>query len=129
MPTRIVNHAEIEDVADDISHPIPALGVVDVTVIKSGGGADLHIVIAKPIQGDVSSQQRLLDKIAGYLGFIGSVEFRAEAGEPSPPNTHVIVQIHPESSLAVFDLLERCKPWVQESRATLVVKLLDQSIQ
>ena len=129
MAARIVRHAETEDVADDLEHPIPALGVVDVNAIKQDGGADLHIVIAKPIQDDVKSQQRLLTKIESYLGFIGSAEFRAEAGTPNPSNTCVRVQIHPLSSLAIFELLERCKPWVLENHATLVVSLLDQTIQ
>jgi hypothetical protein len=129
MAARIFRHAETEDVADELEHPIPALGVIDVNTIKRGGGADLHIVIAKPIQDDAHSQNRLLSKIEGYLNYIRSNEFLAEAGPPDPSNTQVLVQIHPESNLVIFELLERCKPWALENRATLVVRLLDQSIQ
>lgn len=71
----------------------------------------MHIVIAEPIQDDLKSQKRLLDKIECYLGFIGSEEFLAEAGAPNRANTKVIVQIHPESSMAIVELLQRCKPW------------------
>lgn len=119
----------MSEVADYIEHPIPALDVIDVGSIKSGGGDDLCIVIAKPMQDDPVSQNRMLQKIEGYLAYIGSAEFQADAGVPSPNNTQVIVHIHPESSSAIFDLLERCKPWVHENKATLVVQLLDQSIQ
>jgi hypothetical protein len=100
-----------------------------VNAIKRGGGADLYIVIAKPLQDDVNSQRRLLTKIEGYLGFIGSTEFQVEAGKPSPVNTQVLVQIHPESSLVIFELLERCKPWALANHATLVVTLLGQDVQ
>lgn len=129
MTAKIVRHAEIEEVADDLEHPIPALGVIDVNAIRHGGGADLHIVIAKPIQDDMKSQKRLLDKIEGYLSFIGSDAFQAEAGAPNPSNTRVVVQIHAESSVTIFELLERCKPWALENQATLAVSLLDQHVQ
>lgn len=129
MTTRIVRQAELEDVADEIDHPIPALGFIDVSAFWRDGGADLIIIIAKPIQDDLRSQRRLLEKIEGYLGFIGSADFQAKAGLPNPSNTKVLVQIHPESSMAIFELLERCKPWVLENQATLAVNLLDQNIQ
>src|SRR5688572_24626386 len=115
MTTRIVKHAETEDVADELDHPIPALNVIDVTGVKRGGGADLCIIIARPIQDDLNSQSRLLTKIEGYLAFIRSPEFLAKAGLPNPGNTHVQVHIHPQSSPSIFELLERCKPWVLQN--------------
>lgn len=126
---RILKHAETRDVADDVDHPIPALNVIDVHTIRRGGGADLHLIIAQPLQDDRNSQERLLAKIGGYLDFIGSEAFMAEAGAPSPDTTQIVVIIHPESSAKVFELLERCKPWAEANQARLVVRSLDESIQ
>lgn len=82
----IIRHNKPEDTYDDPDHPIPALRHLDVCTIKKGGGADLHIIIATPLQPDDYSLNRLLDKIEGYLGHIQSQKFKDEAGEPTPEN-------------------------------------------
>jgi hypothetical protein len=61
---RVITHAETEEVADDITHPIPALKAIDVIGTKKAGGADLFIIIATPLDFSPRSQKRLLDKIA-----------------------------------------------------------------
>jgi hypothetical protein len=120
---KIIRHAEIGDVADDIDHPIPALRALDVCALRKGGGAKLVVVIAKPLQADEYSQHRLLDKIQGYLGYIASDEFHAAAGPPTPGNTSIEISIHPDSDPAIFDLLERCKSWVASCRASLCIDI------
>jgi hypothetical protein len=125
MVAPIVKHGEWEDNYDDPSHPIPAIAAIDIQVVKKGGGSDLVIVIASPLQSDERSQRRLLDKISLYLGFLSTPDFQASSGVATPENTSIIVQIHPASDIVVLELLERCKPWVLSSNATLQVKFLE----
>jgi len=121
----LIKHAEFEDTYDDADHPIPSLTHLDICGIREGGGADLVIIIAKPLQSDEYSLNRLLDKIEAYLGYIRSKAFEDEAGEPDPSNTAIIVRIHPDSCREAFRLLEKSKEWVQANDATLRVTLLD----
>lgn len=78
---------------DDL-HPIPSLDVVDINVVKHGGGSDLIIVIASPLQDDVRSLERLLRKIERYLEFAKSPDFEAQSGMATTENT----KIRPRSS-------------------------------
>jgi carbamate kinase len=121
----IIKHAEFEDTYDDPGHPIPSLTYLEVCTILKNGGAELHIVIAKPLGADEYSLTRLLDKIEAYLGYIRSDDFKQQAGEPSPENTTIIVDIHPESSDEAFNLLEKSVSWVYDNGAALTVKVLD----
>ena len=120
----IIRHNKPEDTYDDPEHPIPALRHLDVCTIKKGGGADLHIIIATPLQPDDYSLNRLLDKIEGYLGHIQSQTFKDEAGEPTPENTNIVVQIHRESCREAFALLEKSVDWVKDNKASLKVREL-----
>lgn len=124
MAAPIFKHNPTIDPRDDPNHPIPSLAVIDVMTIKKGGGADLTIVIASPLQGDKESLTRLQDKIEGYLGYILSKEFQLQAGSPSPDNTSIIVKVHPDSDQLVFTLLKKSAAWVLNNRATLKVELL-----
>jgi len=118
---RVLTHAEAEEVADDITHPIPALKAIDVSGTEKAGGADLFIIIATPLDFSPRSQNRLLDKIEGYLRYISSEEFMAEAAPATADDTAIMVEIHAKSDTRVFELLERCRPWVAESNAHLTV--------
>ncbi len=113
-----------EDNYDDPTHPIPALAALDVHGVKIGDGSDLGIVIASPMKADEYSQRRLLSKIENYLGFISSPAYREEFGAPTAENTAVVIHIHRSSESAIFELIERCKPWVLDNHATLRVELL-----
>ena len=125
MKTSVTNHEIPESPGNDPAHPIPYLNVIDVSGYRKDGGADLAIVVASPLQGDERSQTRLLDKIQGYLGHLQSEEFVADAGiAPTPQNTTITVYLHPESSDAIRDLLDRCHSWVNSEGASLVVQLL-----
>jgi hypothetical protein len=106
----------------DERHPIPNLEVVDINVVKKGGGSDLLIIIASPLQDDTRSLERLLTKIERYIGFAQSAEFSAASGVATIENTKIITYIHPDSSPAAFDLLERCKPWAIENDLVLEVE-------
>ena len=128
MSARVVSHEIPDDPRNDPDHPIPNLNVIDVSGYLKGGGADLSIIVASPLQEDERSQTRLLDKIQGYLAHIQSDEFAADSGTPpSPETTRITVLLHPESSDAIRGLLERCSTWVLSNGATLVVRNLTAS--
>lgn len=124
MSAPVIDHEARPDPSDDPGHPIPSLAVLDVMTVKNGGGADLFIVVASPLMGDSYSQTRLLDKIQGYLGFIGSNEFESQAGSPDPANTTIIVKLHPDSAPEIHDLLDRSREWVLSGHASLGVQIL-----
>jgi len=107
--------------AYDDQHPIPDLEVVDVYTVKKGGGAELNIVIASPLEDDDRSLERLLMKIERYLGFARSPEFAAECGVATVANTKIVVCIHAGSAPIAFKLLEKCKPWTLDNDVTLEV--------
>jgi len=128
MPADVIEHEVQPDPENDPEHPIPYLRVLDVAGYKTGGGADLSIIVASPLQADQRSQARLVDKIHGYLGYVCSEEFRADAGcTPCPDNTFITVVLHPASAPEIRDLLERCREWVRSNHAELVVRTLDDS--
>ena len=129
MNAPIFQHTASPHPDDDASHPIPSLGVLDVVTILKGGGADLFIVVASPLQADHRSLTRLLNKIERYLQHIASREFQVEAGVPSSTNTSIIVRLHPASASEAYDLLERSKPWVQANNASLKVEPLHVTLQ
>jgi hypothetical protein len=107
---------------EDPSHPIPSMTNLDVVGKRRGGGADLIIVIATPLAADERSQLRLLKKVALYLGFVASDDYRKEFGAPDAASAHIVVSINEKSDPAIFDLLERCKLWTLANNATLVVE-------
>ncbi|MGS0998773.1 hypothetical protein [Rhodanobacter sp. UC4451_H18] len=127
MATPIIQHELVSEATDDPTHPIPYLGTLDVMATKKDGGADLVIVVASPLMADERSQNRLLEKMEGYLSFISSDEFRSEAGSPNPDNTHLVVKLHPDSSPAIHDLLRRSESWVLKGNASLKVAILTSS--
>ena len=119
----IIEHQKSEDTYDDPDHPIPAVKVIDINTVKKSGGSDLYIIIASPLKADEYSLTRLLDKIEGYLGHIQSDDFKEESGIPTPNNTRIIVNIHPDSDAQTFELLERSKAWTLENNATLEIEI------
>ncbi len=124
MSAPIIDHKAEPDAQDDSMHPIPSLAVVDVMSVKKGGGADLFVVVASPLMADARSQSRLLAKLQGYLGFIASGEFRAQAGVPTPANTAIVVKLHPGSAPEIRGLLARSESWVRSHQASLSVQTL-----
>ena len=122
MTSAIVMHGSWEENYDDPSHPVPSLMALDIQGIKTGGGSDLGIVIASPLQADERSQRRLLNKIDIYLRYLKTPEYEKSSGAATPPNTSIFVYIHPESDPLIFELLDRCKAWVQDGGASLQIE-------
>ena len=79
--TDITKHAEFEDTYDNPDHPIPSLTNIEVLAGLKSGGAELQIIIAKPLQSDDYSLNRLLDKIEGYLNYVKRMLRRMSLGE------------------------------------------------
>jgi hypothetical protein len=105
----------------DYDHPVPNIDVIDVNTVKKGGGSDLFIVVASPLHGDDRSLKRLLRKVERYLEFLNTEAFHAASGIATTENTKIIVKIHPDSAPGTFDLLEKCKAWVNSNNATLSI--------
>lgn len=106
MTTPIFRHGEWEENYDDPSHPIPAVGALDVQGIKHSGGADLSIIVASPLKADEYSKSRLKAKIAGYLAYIRSDEYVEACSPPTKRNTTIVVHMHRDSDFEAFDLLD-----------------------
>ena len=116
--------ASDDPLADDPSHPIPAVGVCDVRGVRKTGGADLVVVVASPLRNDERSRRRVVQKVRNYLGYIASEDFASEHGQPTPENTAIIFQVHPGSEPEALAFLEECRPWISDNKASLVVKKL-----
>jgi uncharacterized protein YtpQ (UPF0354 family) len=110
--------------AIDDQHPIPNLDVIDVHVIKKGGGSTLAVIVASPLSRDPRSVYRLFRKLNGYLTYIASPEHVRASGPPTPASTEIEVSIHPDSAPEVIDLLESLQPWVESRKASLHIKPL-----
>jgi hypothetical protein len=100
------------DVLATASHPIRDTTVID-TVVNTDRGAYYGLVIASPMSGDVPSQQRLLDKLEAYIGDFYSDSFVSRYGKPRLDNCKITVGIHPDSDAIIFELLEKCRSWVE----------------
>lgn len=126
MPAPITKHNELEQIADDLSHPIPSLNSIEVMTITEFGGAELLIVIADKMDASERSQSRLLQKIQNYLGFINSREYAVQCGvAPTIKNTLIKIMINKKSSGELAGLFNRCIPWVRDQNAELELQLID----
>jgi len=102
--------------------------VIDVNVVKTGGGADLLIVVASPLGQDEYSLSRLLRKIEAYLEFTNSEDFIAESGLATPGNTRVVVKLHPGSSPLARELIHRNAGWALNNGVSLVTEELSEHL-
>jgi uncharacterized protein YtpQ (UPF0354 family) len=106
----------------DDAHPIPNLQVIDIHAVKKGGGSDLVVVVASPLQADARSIFRLMRKLDGYLQEINSDGYRNDCGAPSPGATSIIVRLHPRSDPAVEEVLAAAVSWAEARNASLRVE-------
>jgi hypothetical protein len=106
----------------DDAHPIPNLEVIDIHAVKKGGGSDLVVVVASPLQADARSIFRLVRKLDGYLQEINSDQYRNECGAPRPDATSIIVRLHPRSDPAVEEVLAAGVSWAGARNASLQVE-------
>jgi hypothetical protein len=103
------------------SHPIRDVGKIDVTVFTDSC-ALYGIIIASPARGDIESQKRLIEKLEAYIGDFYSPSIGARYGAPSQDTCRITVAIHPDSDPVLFDLLEKCKLWVEENHIAFDVR-------
>ena len=115
--------------SDDPDHGIPCVSSLDVHSIWKNGGSDLNIIIAKPLEIDERSRERLMKKIENYLNFLNSAEYAAEFGAPTIQNTRVVISLHPDMNPAVEATLMHCVSWVQSRNASLEVQYLDRELR
>ena len=106
---------------DDDSHPSPKLDVIDLTGARKNSGVDLFIVVASTLDADEYSQRRLLKKIENYLTYVASEEYQNEFGIPNPSQTKIVLHVRLGYHAAIGELINRCKPWVLENNAELIV--------
>ena|SRR5690242_17717342 len=111
-----------DEYEDDEGHPIARVRAIDVETKLKGGGAYYGLVIASPLAGDQRSQNRLLQKLQAYVDDFHSPEFLERSGRPSPQNCHIYVEIHPDSDPVIFELLEKCRQWVERNGITFVIE-------
>ncbi|HET6628417.1 MAG TPA: hypothetical protein VFG91_01450, partial [Woeseiaceae bacterium] len=119
QPGTVVDESEIYDY--DEQHPIPDPSVIDIHGMRKGGGSDLVIVVASPLEANERSLRRLLRKLEVYLTFVKSDQYQEESGPPSPDNTRIVVKIHRGSSPEAFELLYRNTAWVRNNDASLEI--------
>jgi hypothetical protein len=109
------------DVLGAVSHPIRDTTVID-TVVNTDRGAYYGLVIASPLSGDIPSQQRLLDKLEAYIADFYSDKYLTRYGRPRLDNCKITVGIHPDSDAVIFELLEKCRAWVEGNNISFAVK-------
>lgn len=107
---------------DDSEHPIPHVYNLDFEVVTKDGRIFLGVTIATPLQNDVRSQMRTLQKINNYIQYAVSDEFRARSENLSPERTTVFVGIHSDSHPDIFALLDQCRPLVEAIGATFQIE-------
>jgi hypothetical protein len=115
----------VDDGEDDESHAIPSPSNLDIHAVKRGGGSDLVIIVATPLQADTRSVCRLFQKIDNYLQFIAGDAYKKECGAPSKESTRIIVRAHEKTDPAILELLGSVGDWVPSRNASLVVEMLD----
>ena len=107
--------------ADDDSHPIPRVGVIDVVRTFKGGGAYYGLVIATPLESDERSIARLVKKLEGYVSDFFSAESAAAQGTPKPGKMRIYVNVHPDSDPRVFEILREYEPWIRRNGIKLII--------
>jgi hypothetical protein len=113
---RTGTHFELLDLEDDDDeHPIPSLGVVDISMRAKDGTARYVIVVATPLAKDPRSVFRLFRKLDGYLGLIDGKK------EPGPMS-EIEINIHRGSDPAIFALLAVLPAYVSSRGARLIVE-------
>lgn len=91
--------------AEDKSHPIPNLDVIDVHGVKGAGGSSLRVVVATALDASPRSVFRLYRKLNGHLNYIASDEYQRECGPPNPDKTDITVCLHRNSDPAISSLI------------------------
>lgn len=99
------------------SPPIQNLDTIDILAARRDGGVVLIIVASSRLNGSPEHQKLLLDKIDGYLGYIGSLEFRGEFENPPAEKIAIVLRYAGDPHPVMFTLFEKCEAWVRENGA------------
>ena len=123
------DHRLAEMLEDDPDHGIPCVTSLDVHSVWKQGGSDLHVIIAKPLEADDRSRERLMAKVENYLNFINGPEYFAQCGAPDPRTTRLVLSLHPEMNSVVEATLIHCTGWIESNNASLKVQYLDSDLR
>src|SRR4051812_36864401 len=103
--------------------PIQNLDSVDLTGQRKNGGVDLLIISSSHLDGSLSTQQLVKDKLETYIAALAHPEFRQEFGVPNPRRTAIILACVDEPAAEVVDLLGKLRPFVERQGASLDFKV------
>jgi uncharacterized protein YtpQ (UPF0354 family) len=115
----------LDPVSEDNEHAIPKLDVLDIVATKKAGGADLVVIVSRPLGADARSVFRLLRKLDVYLHEINTDSWRDEHGAATPESTNIIVKLHPDSDPVVAKLLHDHSGWAAKRGARLIAEELE----
>lgn len=92
------------------SHPIPIelLNSIDLILTKKDGTVELVIIGEGYLDGSISTQKRILDKVNNYLTFIESEEYKEEFGTYAIDKTIIILKC-PVPDPAITELVNSIK--------------------
>jgi len=107
----------MSDFDEDESHPIPSVDTLDVVGKFHAGGAKLVIVCGGPLEPDMRTQQRLLQKITNYQNFCLSDEFEQEFGQ-GPKIIDIRLAEPPHEVIEL--LLNECRPFLEQNGVSLI---------
>jgi hypothetical protein len=117
-----VSQDDIDELADDFSHPIRQVRVFDTVLPLQGGGAYVGIVIATPLDASKRSILRLKEKSQFYLESFFAVHGREVWGTPKVGKMRIYVNIHPDSSAAAFHELDNFRELARERGVDVLIE-------
>lgn len=103
-----------EDFPNDESHPIPWMDKIDV-VVRTDNGAYYGVVIASPLNGEASNQDRLLRKLDHCFDHIRADQAHWRASHDTEMKVRLWVGIHPGSSPVIFELIDQVRAWADDN--------------
>src|SRR5690349_8313639 len=115
----------LDELADDDSHPIPKVDVIDYVRTIENGGAGYALVVASPLEPDQRSLRRLTRKLQAYVEDFFSKESKMRQGAPSPGKMWIFVNIHQDSCPEAFNIVKSHAPWILDHGIRLVVNTID----
>jgi hypothetical protein len=102
----LIDTTEIDELTDDLTHPIATVHSYDAVLTLGGGGVYLGIVIAAPLDASARSLARLREKQRFYLDSFFSEFGREKWGTPKDGKMKIYVSVHPASSQEAFKILD-----------------------
>ncbi|MBX9697399.1 MAG: hypothetical protein K2X53_04870, partial [Alphaproteobacteria bacterium] len=96
-------------------HPIPSelIDRVDVMAVTKSGEVLLSIVSAGYLDDSQYTEERIIEKVNTYLGYINSDDFKEEFGTPSIDKTSIILKCTQKPHVRVLDLIHEIQEQVR----------------